>query len=888
MNNPDLSAPMPDRAYIERLELVNRLALLVASSLDLRARLKTIAQELRAALHCYAVSIALVSGAELAFHASDTPYGFWDDTFLAQRRHRLDGPSLMARAVRQRRILAVPDVSQDPLHTPSPLLPLIRSEAVVPLIAGGQVVGAITALGDQPAFFSAADVQLLEAAAPYAGTMVRNAQAHEIAQRSLAQLEAIQHTSAEVAGELELPVLLRQLVTRSMQLLGGTSGGIYLWDADAEVLRLESAASPRNIGAQLKPGEGASGVVFQTGQPLMVADYQAWPGRSAIFESSGLRSIISVPLIFRQELIGVMTLSHNEQVGLFTDADAQLLSLFANQAAVAIANARLFREARDKAEQNNKLYVKASQILRQLRFFDEVNHSLKIDGSLDEKLQAVADQIRQAFGYPYVDIALVDDASLSYRASSSDQPGYVLQTFGFRLPLDEQRITTHAVLTRSAYYAPDTSVDPYYRPAYGRFPTASELAVPILLGERVIGALNLERRELRAFDANDIALAEALAVQLAAIIQNAQLFEQLKSEQRQLSNALEQIADGVIAVDCGGRILSLNAKASVLLATDPAAMAGRSCDDFLVVQGGGSLAALVARAAERRQNLSPGEQWLSLRHALPANRTLTVSLAPLAGTPSGEARSVLIALWDVTERAQVDNLRSDIVSSVSHELRTPLTRIRLRVEKVAGSAAGPMHDRDDFHAIIADVTLLEQLIANILQAARIQGGRLVLQRQPVALPPLARQVARETGQAERFALELAADTPLVYADSFRMHEVLTNLVNNAIQYSPPGSPLTIRMGAQADGCALVGISDRGEGIPAVARERIFDRFYRVPRENTRPTYGSGLGLYITRGLVEAHGGRIWVESEEGVGSAFFFTLPAYTLAEGEHDANPGR
>jgi len=442
---PDTPATRPDRddAYVTRLELVNRLALLAASSLDLPAVLKTITQELRAAFSSYSVSIAMIDGDMLAFQATDSIYGFWDAEHLKTRRHRRDGPSGMARALRKGSLLHIPDAAQDPQHTPSPVLPLARCELATPLIAGDEMVGGITALGDRPHFFSPADERLMTAVAPHAASAIRNALAHTAAQRSLAQLEAIQQTSAAIASELDQSPLLQQLVTRAMQLLGGSSGGIYLWDADAEVLRLESAASPLNVGAVLRPGEGASGVAFQTGQPLNIPDYRAWPGHSPVFESSQLRSVIAVPLNYRQETIGVLTVSHNAESNRYSDADMRLLALFANQAAVAITNARLFQETRGQTQEISRLYAQAQHILRQMRFFNGVTRGLSLEAPLDTVLQAVADRIQQAFNYPYVDIALInaDDDSLSYRASSSSQPGYTLEIIRYRLPLDESRIT---------------------------------------------------------------------------------------------------------------------------------------------------------------------------------------------------------------------------------------------------------------------------------------------------------------------------------------------------------------------------------------------------------------------------------------------------------------
>jgi len=226
---------------------------------------------------------------------------------------------------------------------------------------------------------------------------------------------------------------------------------------------------------------------------------------------------------------------------------------------------------------------------------------------------------------------------------------------------------------------------------------------------------------------------------------------------------------------------------------------------------------------------------------------------------------------------EADRLRSQIISSVSHELRTPLTLIKgYTTSLLRQDASWEEETQREFLQIIDEKTdELRDLIDKLLQSAKLEAGALRLEKEPVLIPRLAQKVVDELApraKNHKFTLKFAPSFPVVEADIRCLEQVLRNLTENAVKYSPKGGEVVIA-GETRDGKVIVSVSDEGVGIPPEHRDKVFERFYRVDSMATHSTPGSGLGLSITKGHVEAHGGEVWLESTVGKGSKFYFSLP---------------
>jgi signal transduction histidine kinase len=236
----------------------------------------------------------------------------------------------------------------------------------------------------------------------------------------------------------------------------------------------------------------------------------------------------------------------------------------------------------------------------------------------------------------------------------------------------------------------------------------------------------------------------------------------------------------------------------------------------------------------------------------------------------------LFVLRDVTRETEAERTRSALVASVSHELRSPLTAISGYTDTLLHDGPWDATTQQEFLEVISlSASRLAALVDNLLDAATLEAGALRLQREPVRVERIAERVLaqrRLLAGACSLHLETRPGLPLADADPLRVEQVLANLVDNAIKYSPNGGAIRVRLSLTDDHMLSVSVGDEGIGIPSQHLERLFERFYRV-EGSTRAVKGAGLGLYICRSLVESHGGQIWVQSQVGRGSTFAFTLP---------------
>ena len=358
----------------------------------------------------------------------------------------------------------------------------------------------------------------------------------------------------------------------------------------------------------------------------------------------------------------------------------------------------------------------------------------------------------------------------------------------------------------------------------------------------------------------------ALAARLREQIQD------LEEEQAKTRAILEGMVEGVIAVDGHDRIVVMNERARTIFELG-ATRAERK--PFLEVIRNVDLHRIFR---ESRPAAAPGTTIRrELRLSTPVERTLAVHAAPLrlAGAETG----VVMVVNDVTALRRLEQVRTEFVANVSHELRTPLTAIHGYLETLlAGALDEPENARKFLEIVFRHTERLGRLVNDLTDLSNIELGKVALALEPVALDEVADSVVAiigpraGTGQVT-LGVDLPRDLPPVHADRDRLAQILINLVDNAVKYTPAGGRATVSARVTEPGTVEVAVADTGGGIPPADLPRITERFYRVDRARSRELGGTGLGLAIVKHLVIAHGGDLRIESEPGRGTTVRFTLP---------------
>ena len=346
---------------------------------------------------------------------------------------------------------------------------------------------------------------------------------------------------------------------------------------------------------------------------------------------------------------------------------------------------------------------------------------------------------------------------------------------------------------------------------------------------------------------------------------------QLHAESNKLSAVLEQMTDGVLIADSQGRVQLVNQAAGRIFDIEADEIIGRSLPQVLRHY----------RLVELwKQSQESGQTQEIFVELAPTKTYLQGVAIPLGQALQG---STMLLFQDLTRLRRLETIRRDFISNISHELRTPLASIKALAETLQGGAMEDPPAAARFLELIeAEVDALAQIVSELLELSRIESGQVLLHFKSTAPDEILNTAYnRLRVQAERAGIsvhiELPDDLPQVLADPPRIEQVLVNLLHNAIKFTPAGGEISLSAHVEGSGSevkVIFEVSDTGVGIPQEDLSRIFERFYKADR--ARSGGGTGLGLAIARHIIESHGGQIWVESREGRGSNFFFSLPVFS------------
>jgi PAS domain S-box-containing protein len=755
------------------------------------------------------------------------------------------------------------DVGLDAVHFDNPLLPNTRSEMALPLTVRGRVIGALDVQSVEEAAFSAEDVAILQTMADQLAIAIENARLYEEERRRAEELATLNAITKTVSRSLDLDTILDEALDKVFEVIDADAGRIYLLDEGNDELTLVVYRSFSEPFLQkmrhLKVGEGAIGQTAQSVRPVLLDSLTADDGllteveRAALEE--GIHSEVNVPLSTRGRVHGVLSIARHQEWP-FTSREVELLAAVGNQVAVAIENARLYKKATERMRGATALHRVSGTLMRTL--------------NLEQLLENILEVLQRSFGYSHCAIFLVDEkgenlcieAARGYLRDMVGKPGS---------KIDQEGIVGWVATNRMSLNVPDVTQDDRY---IGRVRgVGAEIAVPMLFGEKVVGVLDVQSTKINAFGEDDLRNLSSIAAQAAVAVERARLYEATLAERERTERIVTSIADGLITVDRELRVLSLNPAAEQMTGWQEAEAVGRLCVEVLGLtsESGESLCDASCKKLS-------GHNFPRAKIARKDDRPIYVSasLAPLLG-PADQVMGGVIAIRDCSAEIELDRMKSEMVTMVSHELRSPLANMQTAIELVLTSDFEEDLQREMLNIVRSQCTRLASFVEELLDVSQLDAGQIAMRQEPVTLWPLIQRVVNTFEATDQRGHHLQVvgrdELPFAWADPRKVEVILNNLLQNAANYSPKGSTITIEAKTMDNANISVSVSDEGEGIASENLEQIFQPYYRVGDSNGEKVSGRGLGLYIVQKLVEMQGGRVWVESEVGRGSHFIFTLP---------------
>jgi len=766
----------------------------------------------------------------------------------------------------------------------------IRAMLVAPLRIAGEVKGTLVFYFRSLRSFDEDEVKVAVALASLAGSAIRTAELYDTEARAAEDRRFLAEATEVLASSLDYEETLANVAALAVPKFADWCS-IDLVGPGSSIERLTVAhADPEKIQwadelAKKYPVDPDAPIgvpnVIRTGEPeltpdipdeLLVEATRDTPELLEVLRQLGLRSAMTVPLAARGRVLGALSFISAESGRRYGEEDLAFAKHLARRAALAVDNALLYRDAEEALRARD-------HSLETLHFLSEASELLASSLEIEATLANVARLVVPAFAdWCAVDL-LEQDGSLRRLAvvhrdpakaewaerSRTQFPPRTTESEGTGLVMRTGEPALYAEITDELLV--ESTFDEDHLETLRQLGMRSAVVVPLAARGRLLGSLMLvSSDETHRYGEDDIALAQEVARRAAVAVENAQLFRAAE-ERAQAALALSHVGDGVMLVD----------RAGVIRLWNPAAerIAGLKEED--------------AVGCPAREALDGWEVFAELAPASPhggpaASRPVTVPIElagrelwlSISAVTFGEG--TVFAFRDLTEEQAVERMKADFISTVSHELRTPLAAIygaalTLRRDDVD---LGGVRAQELLSVVADESDRLARIVNDILWASRVDSGSLQMSIESCDAEELTESVlaAARLHLPENVNLTLSAapDLPHVAADPDKVRQVLTNLVDNAIKYSPDGGPVQIELG-QAGHRVRISVYDEGLGIPPAEQFRIFEKFYRLDPNLTRGVGGTGLGLYICRELVRRMDGRIWVESRHPRGSKLVLELP---------------
>jgi signal transduction histidine kinase len=888
-------------AHADPLRLVAQISREAAVFPDLDPLLHRILRRLHDVIPGEYAFIALVEGEyieiRIASYKSETYQPFSDKRW---DRLRVGKEGIIGHVAADGQTLLVDDVRLEPRYVGDPTMSDVRSELAVSLRYREEIVGVLDVEANTLGAFDQRHVDLLEAVAGQLAAIIVTARLRAEIDDLAQEVTALTDIIEALSSTLPLEERLARIAQHAQQILGAEGVAIHLLDEDkpsgalAEIISFDVSDGSETLARLAEK-------VALGGQHEYLVDES----------SEGTWCLLSVPLRLENHSLGVITLVCYGNKP-FREEDRRRLGTFASQAAIAVSYARLL-------EQNS----------RQRRLTETLNVVSRVVGSsleLNEVLEAILNALQEIILYTSASVMLFEGSKLTiaHARSMTDRELAVIQGVEWaKLP------TVRIVITqRRPLVIPDTTQDETWHPIEGTERIKSWIGIPLISRGNIVGILNLNSNRPNHYQLADGAFLMAFANQIATALDNALLFRQTEERQLEARALYEATRVMVSSADIDEMIRKVLASIHQIIDYDISTLlrmgkqtsnepyhiethSPQPVDDDLIALAQQHIIedyeVLSGNLVSRRgiQRDMQGGMTDAEEERLPSRLSVPLLLGDRllglielnSATPDAYDESDLRILFTIANplatalenaslvnalrvRAQdleeADRLKDEVVQNISHELRNPLTFVRGYIQLLIDGELGPLNETQmsSLEVVSNKTGALVRLVNDIITLNSMITE--TLEREPTAIDALVEEAVKGvevSAKAQKLSVktELPGTPQMALVDSFRLTQVIDNLLVNAMKFSSEGGTIIARV-LNRDGQVRIEVEDDGMGIPPSEQERIFDRYFQGDSARALKRQGVGLGLAISKQIVEAHGGIIGVESVSGEGSTFYIEL----------------
>jgi PAS domain S-box-containing protein len=747
-----------------------------------------------------------------------------------------------------------------------------KSVLFVPLFTAGRPSGVISLQNvDREGAFSESDERLLVTLAGSVSAALENARLVQETRQRNAELALINSVQAAIAGELDPQAIYDLVGDRLLEVFDAQVVSISVYDEVSELLTFPYVIERgERLHETPIPLIGFRRHVMETREPLMVEETTPEVaeryGNPYVLSGDPIRSALFVPLVVGGRATGVISLQNADRTHAFTEADQRLLTTLAGGLAVALDNARLVHETRQR--------------VAELATVNSVGRALASQLDLGTLIELIGERVRETFDADIAYVALHDEAAgeieFAYHYETGDRKAPPAMKFG-------EGLTSRILESREPLLLNRKEQREWYSTV--GTPSLSYLGVPILVGERAIGAISVQSVEEEGrFGEGDVRLLTTIAANVGVGIQNARLFTEVERQRQYLESLVAISPAAVVVMDADELVTDWNPAAAELFGYSAAEAVGRTIDELVFGDGDRGEGREITQEAMR-----VGRGQRITRRRRKDGTPVDVELKLVQLMVDGSHVGFLGIYHDVTEllRARQEaeaatQAKSAFLATMSHEIRTPMNAVIGMTDLLLGTELTG-EQREFAEVVHSSGDALLHVIDDILDYSKIEAGKLELEHEPFDLREcVERALEIVAPRAWEKGIELGClideDAPAaIVGDAARVRQVLLNLLSNAVKFTEEGEVVVLVEAEAAAGGPVrleFAVRDTGIGIPKDRMDRLFTSFSQVDASTTRRYGGTGLGLAISKRLAELMGGTIRVESEEGEGSTFRISIPA--------------